>query len=167
MRRLTWLAAAIFVVGCGDDGGSTGPDDAASTDDSAPGDAALDDALPDDAALDDSAPPGDAALGTTCGTATCTATQECCVGAGGRECVDLGACQGVALACDGDEDCGSNEVCCAGGGGGGPAAGGTECRNANQCNANVCRAMTDCEGNDMCCSIQQLGISLCLAQCPP
>ncbi|HVK85529.1 MAG TPA: hypothetical protein VM513_15525 [Kofleriaceae bacterium] len=42
------------------------------------------------------------------------------------------------------------EVCCTGGGGG----------------PNVRASMTNCDGGDMCCPIQQLGVSLCLAQCP-
>ena len=52
------------------------------------------------------------------------------------------------------------------GGGPGPGGAGTECRNANQCNVEVCHAMTDCDGTQMCCPFQAVGISVCLSTCP-
>lgn len=164
MLRLALLAAAMAVVGCGDDNDTNPPGDSAVPDD---GVIISDDMIVvDDAPVTDDAPSNnpDGAVGTECGTETCTTSQECCVEAGGRTCVATGTCAGVALGCDGPEDCTGGEVCCAGGGGG-PGSGGTECRNANQCNANVCGSSTDCDGT-MCCPIQELGVSLCLAQCP-
>jgi hypothetical protein len=169
MLRLALLAAALFVVGCGDGGGTPNPGDDGGT-----GDGGVVDGAPDDGATADGAPadgPGnpDGGAGTVCGTATCSATQECCVGVGGRECVDQGTCQDVALTCDGPEDCTGGDVCCAagnGGGGGAPGTGGTSCRPDNQCQTRVCAAETDCDGGDMCCPIQELGVSLCLASCP-
>jgi hypothetical protein len=158
MIRLVMLAALLAACGSDDkeqaiDAPSTPPVDSPVTE-------------PDAAVVVD-APSGtvDAAVGTTCGAELCTATQECCVGAGGSTCVDTGTCQTVTFACDGPEDC-PGEVCCFGAGGVG--GGGSECRPANQCQNNACHEMTDCEGNTpMCCPLGDTGFKACLAQCPP
>jgi hypothetical protein len=152
------MLAALFAA-CGSDNKDKAIDAADPTADSPP--------VETDAPVVD-APPGnvDASLGTTCGAEFCTDTQECCVGAGGSTCVDIGTCQTVTFTCDGPEDC-PGEVCCFGAGGG-AGAGGSECTAANQCQNNACHEMTDCEGNTpMCCPLGETGFKACLAQCPP
>lgn len=162
MTRAYALCFAVALVACGDSesrvDASMGADDAATGADSSI-----------DSAIDAPVTPTDGAIGTTCGTAFCTPTQECCVGGGGGStCVDMGTCTTVTFDCDGPEDCGTNEVCCFGNGGGGGAAGGAECKPANQCQNNACHTAGDCTGTaNMCCPLAQTGYSICLANCPP
>lgn len=170
--RLVILLVAVGLAACG--GGKNNNVDAASGSDApiggdgSPNDGTPNDGTPpnDGAPPNDGTPPSDAPLGTTCGTATCDTTQECCVGAGGSTCVATGTCQTTAFQCDGPEDCASNEVCCFGAGGMG--SGGTECKAATMCQNNACHVDTDCAGNtSKCCALQNVQYSICLGQCPP
>jgi hypothetical protein len=164
-RMSVLLALTLFA--CGDDGGSNNStkDAPTATDDSSGGSGS------DDGGGTVDAPPGmtaDAGVGATCGSMTCSATQECCVGQGGSTCVAAGTCNGVSFACDGPEDCASNQVCCFGNGGGGSGATeGSECKPAQQCQANACHVDTDCSGQtSKCCAIGNTQYKVCLAQCP-
>lgn len=165
--RMSVFLALLGFIACGDDGGgnTTKMDAPSATDDS--NGSAIDAAVVD-------GPPGsmvDAGVGATCGTTTCTSTQECCVtgGGSGQTCVAQGTCAGVGFACDGPEDCEANQVCCYGNQGSGSAGtGGSECKLANQCQINACHVDTDCSGQtSKCCQVGMTAYKVCLAQCPP
>ena len=153
---------AVSIAACGDDDGG---DDDGTPIDAAEIDTPLDIDAPDGTIdADTSDTPGnntDAAIGTVCGTATCTTAQECCVQGQGRTCVASGTCQGVNFDCDGTEDCSNGDVCCYGGGGNG----GTSCVAAASCPAPTCGSATDCPTQgQQCCMVGQ--IHVCAMQCP-
>jgi hypothetical protein len=95
-------------------------------------------------------------------TCSCAATDVCCVqldypsgptGAptiGPSSCSALTACTGLALACDGPEDCTKGRVCC----GTDTRGGGTSCKDPSECfdahSIIVCRSDSDCRLGQHC-----------------
>ena len=69
---------------------------------------------------------------------------------GGAACGKLTACAGIALACDGPEDCGAGKVCCFLG----TTGGNSTCKSAADCTGVdqvvMCRSDTDCASGDHC-----------------
>jgi len=162
------ISVLTFAIACGDNGGGDDgtSDDAALADaddgDGTSSDIDAPDPTGDGGTTDTPGNSTDAAVGTMCGTATCTTAQECCVQGQGRTCVTAGTCTGVNFDCDGSEDCDLGEVCCYGGGGGN---GGTSCVASASCAAPTCSTMTDCpNANQECCTLGQF--SVCAMQCP-
>jgi hypothetical protein len=95
-----------------------------------------------------------------CGNTTCeAATQQCCVNpqAGTATCIGANdQCQGLAMSCDGPEDCsGGTPVCCATVGGQNRDV---SCTAAADCSGReLCRVDGDCRGGDLCCGEFTLG----------
>lgn len=155
MFRTLSILITIALTACGND---KKPAVDASGNDGTPGDGASVDST--------SGSHSDAAVGVTCGATACTGTDECCVGSGGSTCVYQDTCATVTFACDGPEDCGTNEVCCFGNGG--PGGGGAGCKLVSQCTNNACHFDSDCPANTpKCCPVGQSPYSACLTQCPP
>jgi hypothetical protein len=165
MRQLVGVTLALALAACGKDstgntdasnGSNTGSDDGGQT-------------------TIDAAPPDGSTAGVTCGTGsaatTCSAGMECCTtftnNMASNDCVAAGTqCQGFSKACDGPEDCMTNERCCASFGGGG--GGGITCQGTGgQCGRELCHTPADCStAGSMCCTSQFLGYSYCAATCP-
>jgi len=78
---------------------------------------------------------------------SCTAPAVCCmqtIDALGGSCTDPRACAGVAIACDGPEDCASGSVCCLG-------AQGSTCVDTGTCAGTLlCRSDSNCAGHGSC-----------------
>ena len=130
------LACALSLAACGssasggtttDDTGTAAdttvsgdgtPSDSSKTDGSGSDGTADDTTTPKDGSGTDTASSGDTA-GVSCGSATCKTGEVCCVTPkdGGADQVCAASCSdgGVAVSCDGPEDCpsGSASVCCA------------------------------------------------------
>ena len=122
------LSSLAFACSSSSDGGATDTDTGVPSDTSvgdtnkgdttSPTDVATD--SPADSAKSDTASPGDTtpppfdAAGVTCGSSTCIGTQVCCVDPGGPtfKCADSCSDGGVAINCDGPEDCTGGKVCC-------------------------------------------------------
>jgi len=165
------LFALVPLVGCGDDNGAPAGADAGSTiDGTTPADsggnlADADLTLPDadplapDAADTTNGPDG--AVGVTCGSMSCTGTDECCVTQAGASCVAVGTCQGGTVTCDGPEDCSGNACCGSIGGGGGGAS--AECGTGPACpqgsGIQLCHNNPDCPGGATakCCVVPGFG----------
>jgi hypothetical protein len=101
--------------------------------------------------------------GVPCGDVTCGAEQRCCTtlvpgGEPMTECVGAEErCEGIAIACDGPEDCDGDDVCCLGGIGPG-GGGGARCGPADRCPSIACHDAEDCPETDgrplMCCPFE-------------
>lgn len=150
--------AAIVAVACGNDERN-------------PGNGAGQDAEPVDAssgARDAASSDGNqAAVGAECDDVVCDPAEVCCVDRfeQSRSCSALDDCRGVALACDGPEDCtGADEVCCTGAGGSSP---GSQCEDESTCPRVVCHEDGDCPGDaPICCELGTSEVSVCVALCP-
>ena len=155
--RLASITATVLIsiaIACGDSnkatdaatGGSNGGTDALAA---------------NDAPTDGTGGSG-SAVGVTCGSATCSATQVCCVGSGGSEtCVDSGSCNGTSFSCTGSSSCGSGEACCYS-----PGTG-TTCEMQSTCAIAACGSAADCSGNaSMCCAVGSSSFHFCAAHCP-
>jgi hypothetical protein len=100
--------------------------------------------------------------GVPCGDATCNAPEVCCVTFNGQSCTS-NCNQGLALACDGPEDCSGGDVCCGDIGMGG---GGSECMPSGDCqtgmgSGRLCHSNTDCDTGETCTDIPQVNIRIC------
>jgi hypothetical protein len=103
--------------------------------------------------------------GVPCGTETCTAPDVCCMTWSSQSCTAVDACtQGVALACDGPEDCaGATPVCCGDLGMGGGAS---ECVAQDGCAGSgmgggvVCHTDADCP-TGTCQTLPFVDLSVC------
>lgn len=94
----------------------------------------------------------------TCGSATCTSTEECCVDPRTRalSCVPTGTCGSVSLGCDGPEDCMTGQTCCVQDIRNPAVA----CHAASECGMvplvgtlTACHTDTDCGGAGNCCNV--------------
>jgi hypothetical protein len=161
MTRFLLASCIAALVACGGNGSSKQSDAPPVGSDAPPGDGMQSDTPPGDGSSGT-----DAAVGVVCGATTCAPTQECCVGANGGTCVDMGTCQTVTFACDGPEDCEANQVCCFAAGGGGPGTAGAECKSAQACQTSACHTDGDCaDPTPKCCPIAQTQFSICRANC--
>ncbi|HEY3352429.1 MAG TPA: hypothetical protein VGQ83_04205 [Polyangia bacterium] len=113
----------------------------------------------------DQCPNTNPTTGVACGNTSCAAPEVCCQTLGGASCTAAGGCQGLALSCDGPEDCASGTpVCCGHLGGGG---GGTQCVADGACTGGgftsgvVCHSNADCPNGGTCTSIPMGNIRIC------
>lgn len=103
-------------------------------------------------------------VGPSCGSASCTSGDVCCVGSGAQTCAASCGSGTLSFACDGPSDCGSGQACCYTAGSGG----GTECVAGSSCGLRACNGSADCtEGNATnCCAFGSSSYSYCAVHCP-
>ena len=155
MQRCSVLLTCFLIsVGCGgstlgdigDDGGGTGTGAGNGNGNGTPGD----DASTSSDATPPKGVPGKPDASTTppgtCGTETCSSTEECCLTQQGSACVATGQCNGVTVDCTGPSSCTAGEVCCATQSNGGATA---TC--AKTCNGvELCDTDADCAKGETC-----------------
>ncbi len=126
MRAFAYLATLALVAGCGGDEGITNTGDMSTVPDMAKTTPPPDIAVPPDLAMPPPAdmaynPPKDAD-GVGCGNMQCQVGEVCCVSVNGMQAMTMCAqsCPdgGVAVTCDGPEDCMGNPCCAKLSGGG-------------------------------------------------
>jgi hypothetical protein len=168
-----WIAALSLAACGGDDETNTPTIDAEGGVDTAGGggDGAVIDGAggADGSALADAGPTTDAPgmSGVVCGADTCDATEKCCITVSGMAtmstCVPLmDPCGGVALECDGPEDCDTGDTCCAA-----PMGAEAGCRGVCMGLA-LCHTTADCPTDEPnCCPSMVLSASICSATACP
>jgi hypothetical protein len=115
--------------------------------------------------LEEDCPNTNPTQGVPCGNTSCDAPQICCVTFSGATCTAADGCdQGLALACDGPEDCSNGDVCCGDIGMGG---GGSECLPAGDCEGGgmgsgvLCHSDADCQNNERCNDVPMVDVRIC------
>lgn len=147
MTWTRWALCAVWLVGCGDDGGSGSP--------------------ASDGGVDAGADPDGGVMGEiVCGGSLCDLGAEVCCATAGEVttfgCLASGAaCAGGVAACDGADDCEAGEACCIRFGGG--ALPDSACEAASTCTGAgtsvACATVDDCPGGQVCCLDDATGYS--------